>query len=736
MFSLPVSVRWGGFGLPAAIVFEMFFCTFGPVVNAQMTHVRGRVTDGATGEALPGASVWLVGTYDGATTDLSGHFAFTTERYGAGLVRISLAGYASDSILTALQSDTVRLTFALREATARVGEVVITAGALEVSDRSRGAVLTPLDVVTVASAGADMYGALRTLPGAQVSTGDVEGLFVRGGTGSETQTFVDGLLMRHPFFASVPDFAVRGRFNPFLFQGTVFSTGGYSAQYGQAMSAVVLLETLDLPERTESRLSLTCLGASAGRQQMWERQGRAAGIEVNYTHLGPYFALVRQGPDFAQAPENVGGEAFFRQKTGANGLLKAYTYYNFGRVGFQSTAPDGQAQIFGLRNRNALTNLTWSGSLHERWHLYAGASVSRDFSRISSAYTTVGQDTFSLRQTLAQGRLMATCALSTTTLLRWGAEHQAGIEVFENERYGRSTLSEHFTAAFAEADLTLGQRAALRAGVRVEHSALLRQSNAAPRLSLSHRAGLHGQVSLAWGHFYQKGDSLLRWREQWGALPGFQRAEHFIVQYQWLKDGRLLRAEAFYKRYAHLVSTSDGIGNEGYGHAGGLELFARDRALLGALDGWVSYSFLDTRRRFWWYPTAVEPPFAARHTVNAVARRFFPKLQTNLSLSYSGATGRTYWRPGQPAEALFTERTPAFHNLSISVSYLTRIGRAFAIAVVSVQNVPGVEQVFSYRFSPDGQTRQAITPPARRFFFAGLFLNWGADQRREVLENF
>ncbi len=83
MFSLPVSVWWGGLGLPAAIAFGMFFCAFEPIVNAQTTHIRGQVADRATGEALPGASVWLIGTYDGATADLDGHFAFTTERRGA-----------------------------------------------------------------------------------------------------------------------------------------------------------------------------------------------------------------------------------------------------------------------------------------------------------------------------------------------------------------------------------------------------------------------------------------------------------------------------------------------------------------------------------------------------------------------------------------------------------------------------------------------------------------------------
>jgi hypothetical protein len=33
-----------------------------------------------------------------------------------------------------------------------------------------------------------------------------------------------------------------------LFKGTVFSTGGYSALYGQALSSALILESIDLPE--------------------------------------------------------------------------------------------------------------------------------------------------------------------------------------------------------------------------------------------------------------------------------------------------------------------------------------------------------------------------------------------------------------------------------------------------------------------------------------------------------
>ena len=41
----------------------------------------------------------------------------------------------------------------------------------------------------------------------------------------------------------MPDVPGRGRFSPFMFGGTVFSTGGYSAEYGQALSGVINIIT-------------------------------------------------------------------------------------------------------------------------------------------------------------------------------------------------------------------------------------------------------------------------------------------------------------------------------------------------------------------------------------------------------------------------------------------------------------------------------------------------------------
>ena len=80
----------------------------------------------------------------------------------------------------------------------------------------------------------DIIAALQTLPGTQ-TVGESGRLFVRGGESDETQTFVDGIRVAQPYGATTQNIPTRGRFSPFLFSGISFSTGGYSAEYSEAL---------------------------------------------------------------------------------------------------------------------------------------------------------------------------------------------------------------------------------------------------------------------------------------------------------------------------------------------------------------------------------------------------------------------------------------------------------------------------------------------------------------------
>ena len=203
-------------------------------VSAQVI-VKGIVKDNK-GNPIAGASISIKDSYDGATSDSLGRYSFKAFEKGSQLLVVSNIGYKSYEQQVKLESGLLTIDVVLKQEVTELTAVVLSAGTFEASDRKRAAaVLDPIDIVTTASANGDITGALKTLPGAQ-QVGESEGLFVRGGTAAETKTFIDGTLVNNFFFSSVPNIAQFGRFSPFIFKGTVFSTGGYSALYGQVLS--------------------------------------------------------------------------------------------------------------------------------------------------------------------------------------------------------------------------------------------------------------------------------------------------------------------------------------------------------------------------------------------------------------------------------------------------------------------------------------------------------------------
>ncbi|HEY6082521.1 MAG TPA: carboxypeptidase-like regulatory domain-containing protein, partial [Chitinophagaceae bacterium] len=77
--------------LPGIILLIMAIaCSTG---YAQGTNVQGRVTDGQTGEPLPGVTVGVKGTTAGTSTDASGKFSLKVEK--GQVIAFSYVGYQS-----------------------------------------------------------------------------------------------------------------------------------------------------------------------------------------------------------------------------------------------------------------------------------------------------------------------------------------------------------------------------------------------------------------------------------------------------------------------------------------------------------------------------------------------------------------------------------------------------------------------------------------------------------------
>ena len=346
------------------LIFSVLFCSLLPALLLCQTKISGKVIDKSK-QPLPGANVFIKDSYDGVSSKVDGSFSFTTEEEGNAFLVVSFVGYQTKEESIQLTGNDINIEIILEEEARELGAVVISAGSFEASDENKAVILRPLDIVTT-GADADIYSALETLPGTQ-QIGETEGLFVRGGSAAETVTIIDEMVVQKPFYSSVPDIPSRGRFSPFLFKGIMFSTGGYSAKYGQALSSALILNSQDLADQTLTAINLMILGLGGAHVQRWENSSFA--FEGGYYNLGPYFNMVEQRQEWDTAPIGLEGSINYRLKTSKTGMLKAFGSFNYSDLSlFMENLDDLSAKnYFGLRSDNYYSNLSYREILGDDW---------------------------------------------------------------------------------------------------------------------------------------------------------------------------------------------------------------------------------------------------------------------------------------------------------------------------------------------------------------------------------
>jgi len=688
------------------------------------TRISG-VVKTSNGERVPGANITLVHSYDGASTDTAGVFSFSTSENGVRLLRYTAIGFKADSVKVNLHRAPIRLTLLIKPAVSELNAVNISAGTLEASDTKKGAVLSSLDIVTTAGAVADVVAALQTLPGTGQAFSE-NGLFVRGGSAAETRAYFDGMQVQNLFGSQLPYLSSRSRFSPFLFKGTTFSTGGYSAQYGQALSSALLLESKELPEKSSTELSLLSVGLGAARTERFKNSSLTLGGV--YYNLRPSYSFTKQNVKWEQFPIGETANLQYKWKPTKNGIFKVFVQYSNNDVSlFSSTISPGNLVHVIDHNKNMYTNLSYKDLISGKWQVQAGVSTSN-----TQESGKLDSNGYRRNNHLLQARLTLTRYFAGRSLLRAGTEAYVSGSLEGWNGLSR-TYQDNLQAAFTEAEIFLSDDLVVRLGGRAEHSSYLRAWNLAPRTSFALKTGLRSQLSTAYGLFYQNPDDTYLLQSH---QLGYERAIHYLINYQYLISGQSFRIEAYYKQYAHLtkfdfngsykdygVINYKGLNNGGSGYARGIDIFWRNKTTVSGGDYYVSYSFLDTKRNFRDYPALAVPPFAARHTLNVVYKQYVPFIQSELSAAYSFSSGRTYYNPNNPV--FLGDQTKNFNNLSFNISYLTRIFKQYAVVYGSVNNAPGFNNIYGYNYSSNGSLRAPILPAARRNFLFGVLVNIG-----------
>ena len=343
-------------------------------VSFSQTIISGVVIDKKK-NPISGVNIFIKGSYDGTTTNDRGEFNFTTTTTASQVLTLSFLSYETLEI-TIDVANFQNKNIILKENSNMLDAVTITAGTFEGGEKARVSVLKPLDIVTTAGAAGDIVGALQTLPGTQ-NVGESGRLFVRGGEADETQTFVDGIRVAQPYGAAVQNLPTRVRFSPFLFNGISFSTGGYSAEYGEALSSILLLNTINEPDQNKTDISLMTVGLGLSTTRKWNKSSLS--INMAFTDLSPYQVAVPQDVDWNKAFQSLAGETVYRYKFNS-GLFKAYAAFESSRFDLNQENINSIAKTrINLNNNNLYTNISYKGKFGSNWEIFTGWAIFRIF---------------------------------------------------------------------------------------------------------------------------------------------------------------------------------------------------------------------------------------------------------------------------------------------------------------------------------------------------------------------
>ncbi len=693
-------------------------------LNAQIT-LKGKVTFQNSGKPAEFVSVIIKGTLDGTTTNEKGEYSITSSARGNQVLLVKGAEVDEQLFPIIITSGPTIILDLIIEKTKLIEEVVITAGTLEAKNDRAVAVLTPLDIVTTAGGQGDIAGAIQTLPGVQRNGGDQTGLMVRGGDVNETVMIIDGLVAQNAFNSSVPGVAQRTRFSPFQFKGTSFSTGGYTARYGQALSSVLDLSTNDLPEKTTLNIGGNMAGLSFSGAKLLKNT--SVEMNANYQNVSPYFLLAQSTVDFYKAPQGFGIGGRVVHQTETRGMFKTafnQTYTNTG-INIPSPIVGGQTIKFGIENENTYINSSYKERLGEKWTYFTGFSLSNNTDVIEWDNLNVYRD-----DKRVQGRLEFTNFATNRIKILMGLDMQRfGFTQRFDTLLGQ--FNEFMPAAYIESDIVLSARFAIKPGVRAEYSKLIDKGNVSPRLAMAFKTSKLSQISIASGYFYQLASAnyLLQ-----GYKPNFQEALHLMANYQVNSNDRIFRIEGYYKSYDQLVRENGVaftpnqfrfdfgmVDNSGSGYAQGIDFFFRDKKTIKNFDYWISYSFIDTKRLYQNYTDKVQPDYVSTHNLNVVTKYFAEKLQTSFSATYSFSSGRPFYNPN--TTSFLSDKAPDYHNVAITAAYLTSIKKMFTVFYLSIDNVMNQKNVLGYRYNFDGSERYEIQPPFYFNIFFGFNLS-------------
>jgi hypothetical protein len=701
------------------------FALVGFSVQAQ-TRLTGRIVD-TDDRALPAVLVDFNNGFIRTISDNEGNFSLTyPDTLTNSRIRFQAFGYKTKSMIVGRGQQSMKVVL-LDSVYGLSSVTVLAARNGRFSDYSAQTVqMSMFDIVTNPAAMADIIGNMRVLPGVQTDDNDGR-LIIQGGSPDESQIYINDLIVANPYSVSMENVGARSRFTPDLFFGTVLQSGGFNAEFGQALSGIVNLNTKER-EQMSAKTDIAVSSVYSGLTHIEQKPSYAWRASVDYSNLFLTEKIIPSAYECIKPYQSVRSDIFLTKNFSPDTRMTAQ--FN----GSYANGVYAYANVDSMESENSLTQS----------YLYAQTNFYHTFDdRFSlSAAANMIVDTRSNTELLhANGNFSAQNIWNHSKITLQYRSHRivnrTGVEFIFNplrETYApsgydyRQSLQNNLAGVYSDTKIFLSGNLTASAGLRGEYSVRMRKFNVAPRLYMAYRLNGANIFSVATGDYFQlPSPDYLKMADN----LDFTSVRKVTASYSYVEKESKLQVDAYYKKYNKAVTYSpEGFaGNSGNGYAYGADVFWKNN--IHSLEYWATCSFNRTRKKYDGFTEAVEPPHVARYSANLTLKYYISSLKSMAAASGFISSGRPFYSSDFPRTKL--GETPHHSRVDISWSFLPK---QWIVVHFGCQNVLGRKNIYGYEYSETTPgVRRAVTAASERFVFLGVFITLSRSKTLNQLKS-
>lgn len=721
--------------------------------DGETAVLSGYVKDAKSKETLIGAAVTVKGKKIGAYTNKNGFFTLKNIPVGKQTVIVSYVGFRRlEKEMEFDKGESKHINLEMKVLEGETEEVVVEADrAAELREISVSKVNIPVQQLQQLRVGgeADIFRALQFLPGVLTSSQISSGLYIRGGSPDQNLVLLDGSTVYNPSHL----FGFISAFNPDAIKDVELIKGGYPAEYGGRLSAVLNLTQKDgNREEIEGVASIGIISSRGSLQGPLPWDGGSFFLGARRTYLDLITSALPEDPQNPIPDFNFYDlNAKISQDLGPDDRLFLAGFYSADNLGLS-----GAGIEFNLGISNRAASLRWthifSDDLFSTFNI-SGSRYGNNFDGNNSGFTFEVKNSIVDYTAKYDLEWLATNELTIKggieqTWYNFSYYQQFGAEDSIPQQGTNSSGSVNFsvpdfvTSVFAQANYRITDDLSFQAGLRFNYwdssTVKLFDPRLALRYQLHENVAVKGSVGIFHQYLRLASQPDFTFFDTWlptdRSVPA-SRADHYILSVETQPfEGYQLNFDTYYKRLYNLselnqtATSANRVADvffNGDGWAYGFELFLQKK--IGDFTGWAGYAFGFVEGKFDSVNQGriFRPKFDRRHDFKVVGLyklnehwEFGATFTFQSGQSYTAATSRIgSFQPGDNIPSPYIVpgdryglRLPNTHQLNFNVNYLTTLFGLPARLMIDIYNVYSRRDIWFrfYRTNTDVTTVEDI----------------------------